>query len=55
MLFMLLQDYFKHDSVYELHHIYYPAKLMLNKHQYLSDLNHLKINVHTEDLLFKQS
>ena len=31
MLSILLQDYFKHDSVYRLHHIYYSVKSVLNK------------------------
>ena len=30
MLSMLLQDYFKYDLVYRLHHIYYSIKSMLN-------------------------
>ena len=27
---MLFQDYFKHDPVYRLHHIYYSVKSVLN-------------------------
>ena len=35
MLFMLLQDHLKHDSVYRLHHIYYSAKPVLNIYKYI--------------------
>ena len=39
---MLLQDYFKHDLVYRLYHIYYSVKFMLNMYIFLRNVTALQ-------------